>query len=63
MKVLVDTNVILDVLLKRKPFCKDSFLIFQLADSGHIEGILAAVSMTNIFYLLRKTGKDPGGIN
>ena len=58
MKVLVDTNVILDVLLKREPFCKDSFVIFQLADSGHIEGVLAAVSMTNVFYLLRKARKD-----
>ena len=57
-KVLVDTNIVLDVLLKREPFYKDSFVIFQLADSSHIEGFLAAVSMTNIFYLLRKAKKD-----
>jgi len=54
MKVLIDTNVILDVLLKQEPFYKDSFVIFQLADSGSIKGILAAVSMTNVFFLLRK---------
>jgi len=54
MKVLVDTNIALDVLLKQEPFFKDSFFIFQLADSGVINGVLAAVSMTNIFFLLRK---------
>ena len=58
MKVLVDTNVILDVLLKQEPFYKDSFVIFQLADSGSIKGILAAVSTTNVFFLLRKARKD-----
>ena len=58
MKVLVDTNVILDVLLKQEPFYKDSFVIFQLADSKKIRGVLAAVSMTNVFFLLRKAKKD-----
>ena len=58
MKVLVDTNVVVDVLLKQEPFYRDSFVIFRLADNGNIDGILAAVSMTNVFYLLRKAKKD-----
>jgi predicted nucleic acid-binding protein len=58
MKVLVDTNVVLDVLLKQTPFYNDSFVIFQLADSKCINGVLAAVSLTNIFYLLRKAKMD-----
>jgi predicted nucleic acid-binding protein len=58
MKVLVDTNVVLDVLLKQAPFYNDSFVIFQLADSKRIIGVLAAVSLTNIFYLLRKAKVD-----
>ena len=58
MKVLVDTNVVLDVLLKQAPFYNDSFVIFQLADSKRISGVLAAVSLTNIFYLLRKAKID-----
>jgi len=57
MKVLVDTNVVLDVLLKRFPFYRDSFIIYQLSDSGRISGVLSAVSMTNAFYTLRKEGK------
>jgi len=58
MKILIDTNVALDVLLKRYPFFQDSFVIFQLTDSGIVNGTLAAVSMTNIFYLLRKAKKN-----
>ena len=51
----LDTNIVLDVLLKQAPFYNDSFVIFQLADSKRISGVLAAVSLTNIFYLLRKS--------
>ena len=58
MKILVDTNVVLDVLLKQEPFYQDSFVIFRLADNGNIDGILAAVSMTNVFFLLRKAKRD-----
>ena len=54
MKVLVDTNVVLDVLLKRPDFYKDSFAIFQLIDRGYVSGVLSAASITDIFYLLRK---------
>ena len=58
MKVLVDTNVVLNVLLKHADFYMDSFAVFQLSDSGNVNGVLAAVSLTNIFYILRKTGKS-----
>jgi len=40
MKILVDTNIVLDVLLKQAPFYNDSFVIFQLADSKRISGVL-----------------------
>ena len=58
MKVLVDTNVIMDVLLKRVPFYNDSFSVFQLSDSGNINGVLASISVTNAFFILRKAGKS-----
>jgi predicted nucleic acid-binding protein len=58
MKVLVDTNVVIDVLLKQTHFYKDSFAVFKLSDSGHICGVVAAISMTNAFFILRKAGKS-----
>ena len=59
MKVLVDTNVVLDVLLEREPFYENSHIIFQFAGLKRISGYLASISMTNIFYLLRKAGNKP----
>jgi len=62
MKILVDTNVILDVLLKQEPFYQDSFEIFQLADEERISGCLSSASITDIFYLLRKKLHNAAGI-
>jgi predicted nucleic acid-binding protein len=54
MKILVDTNIVLDVLLERHPFSKDSFVIFKLANLKRISGFLSAACITDIFYLVRK---------
>jgi len=54
MKIFVDTNVVLDVLLKQEPFYQNSFEIFQLAEEERISGCLSSASITDIFYLLRK---------
>jgi predicted nucleic acid-binding protein len=62
MKVLVDTNVVLDVLLKRTQFYQDSFKIFQLVDQERIYGCLSAASITDIFYFLRKDRHNPGEV-
>ena len=62
MNVLVDTNVVLDVLLKRSPFYLDSFRVFQLVDQERIHGWLSASSITDIFYLLRKDRHNYGEV-
>jgi predicted nucleic acid-binding protein len=62
MKVLVDTNVVLDVLLKRSPFYQDSYKIFQFIDQERIYGCLSASSITDIFYLLRKDRHNAGEV-
>jgi predicted nucleic acid-binding protein len=62
MKVLVDTNVVMDVLLRRSPFFQDSFKIFQFIDQERIHGCLSASSITDIFYLLRKDRHNPGEV-
>jgi predicted nucleic acid-binding protein len=55
MKVLIDTNIVLDLLLERQPFATDAKHLFQLIDRGQIDGYIAATTITNIFYILRKT--------
>lgn len=58
MKVLFDTNVILDILLKRVPHYKDAAKIIVLAEKGYILGYMSASSVTDIFYIARKELKD-----
>jgi predicted nucleic acid-binding protein len=54
VKVSFDTNILLDVLAKRKPFYADSAAVWTLAEQGRIEGLVSAVSFTNVFYIVRK---------
>mgnify|MGYP001800349369 FL=1 len=60
MKILVDTNIVLDVLLDREPFVEDAIQIFELIEIGKVQGFIAATTITNIFYILRKLlGREP----
>lgn len=54
MKVLIDTNLVLDLLLNQKPFVAKVAQVFKQAENGHIEVYLAANSVTDIVYILRK---------
>lgn len=54
MAVLIDTNILLDVILKREPFFTFSNKIFSLCCSNVLSGKIAAHSITNIFYVARK---------
>ena len=54
MKVVVDTNVILDHVLDRKMFAKPAGIIFSLIEQGRLSGALCATTVTTIFYLAAK---------
>lgn len=54
MRVLIDTNVVLDFLLEREPFVESAAKLFQQIDNGQIEGFITATTITNIYYILRK---------
>lgn len=51
MKILLDTNVVLDLLLAREPFVSPAREIFVLVENGEIEGYLCANSITTLHYL------------
>jgi predicted nucleic acid-binding protein len=55
MKILLDTNIVLDFLLQRKPFCDDAKEIFELIEIGKVNGYLCATSVTTIYYLISKS--------
>ena len=54
MNVLIDTNVIMDEFLEREPFFEESRKVIQMCADGKINGFLAAHTVTNLFYALRK---------
>ncbi len=55
MKILVDTNIILDVLLKREPHIKAAQIIMTKCADREITGYLAAHSIPNIFMCYGRT--------
>ncbi|SRR5579883_2888113 len=55
MKILIDTNVILDHLLERKPFHEAAEWIFSQTERGQLETVIGATNVTTIHYLLTKT--------
>jgi len=58
MRVLFDTNVILDLLLARQPFVTDAARLFGIAERREIDGFLCATTTTTIYYLLSKAAGD-----
>lgn len=54
MKILFDTNVILDVFLERHPFFEASSQVLGLAEQDKIEGWIGGTTVTTIHYLLAK---------
>jgi predicted nucleic acid-binding protein len=55
MKILFDTNVILDVLLDRKPFSNNAAFLMSLVERSEIIGIVCATTITTIHYLASKS--------
>lgn len=58
LKVLLDTNIIVDVMLEREPFYKASNEIMKLCHNKELKGYIAFHSFPNIWYILRKAGSD-----
>jgi predicted nucleic acid-binding protein len=54
MRVLLDTNILLDVLLDRAPFVIDSSAIWAACDGGRLVGVIPASTLTDIFYIARR---------
>ena len=54
MKLLIDTNIVLDVLCNRKGFVENSSKVFKLCETKKLDGYLSAISVPNIAYILRK---------
>ena len=54
MVLLIDANILLDVLLDRKEFAKESALIWKLCETRQMKGYVSALTFANIMYIMRK---------
>jgi len=54
VKVLFDTNVVLDVLLAREPHAAVAARLFALVDSERIDGAVCATTVTTVAYVATK---------
>ena len=54
MKVLVDTNVIIDAIAAREPWNQEAEQIFLLAANQEADCFITASAATDIYYLIRK---------
>jgi predicted nucleic acid-binding protein len=54
MRILFDTNIILDIALGREPFFIDSADVFKKIDNDVIYGFITATTITDIYYIAKK---------
>ena len=54
MRLLIDTNIVLDVLMKREPHFQDSAAVWKLCETDQAEGYVSALSFANLVYVMRK---------
>jgi len=58
MRLLIDTNVILDALMVREPWTASAQAILLAVAEERAEGCITASSVTDLHYLLRKHLRD-----
>jgi len=54
LKILLDTNIVLDVLMDRIPFADSAAALFSKVEDGTIIGYLCGTTVTTVYYLAAK---------
>ena len=54
MRILLDTNVLIDYLTEREPFYQDARQILLACKNKQYDGVVAAHSIVDMFFILRK---------
>lgn len=54
MRVLLDTDVVLDLLLDRAPFSDAAAALWQAHERGQLDAYISAITPVNVFYIARK---------
>lgn len=54
MKLFLDTNIIIDLVSGREPFCKDAGVLFQLGKNMQYELLVSDLTIFNTAYILHR---------
>ncbi len=52
--LFIDTDVIIDFLIDRKPFSRETAIIFTLIEQKKLKGYASSLTFSNLYYVLRK---------
>ena len=52
--LFIDTDVIVDFLIDRKPFSREAAIIFTLIEQKKLKGYASSLTFSNLYYVLRK---------
>lgn len=58
-KIFLDTNVVLDFVLKREGFVDSARTIFQWHEMGKVQIYVSTLTLANTAYIVKKNGRDP----
>ena len=54
MRLMIDANILLDVLMQRTGFYRDSSLIWKLSETRQAQGLVSVLTFANLVYIMRK---------
>jgi predicted nucleic acid-binding protein len=54
VKILLDTNIIVDDALEREPFLEVSEQVLVLVEQGQVEGYISASTFSDLYYIIRR---------
>ena len=57
IRLLIDTNIVIDLLAKREEFYREAATLFSLADKNMITLTVSALTFANTNYILSKLKK------
>jgi predicted nucleic acid-binding protein len=52
--LFIDTDVIIDFLMDRKPFSRESAIILTLIEQKKLKGYVSSLTFSNLYYVLRR---------
>ena len=57
-RLFLDTNIVVDVLERREPFCHDAVRLFTMAYNKKVQLIVSPMTYSTASFLLRKNGPE-----